>query len=543
MFKNYLCIIRSEFKGYNQKKLMLDVMAGITVAAVALPLALAFGVSSGTTAAAGLVTAIVAGITIGSLSGAYYQISGPTGAMAAILISLVSAYGINGIFIATFMAGILLLLAGLLRFGNMISLIPSPVITGFTSGIAIIIASGQIKNFFGIEHFKGTFFELLQSIFALNIDYTSTLIGILTILLMVFYPKSWGQKMPASLLAILISTFAVILLNFNIPVVGKIPTTLLPAERLHLSAINYENIKALIIPALSIAVLGMIESLLCGASAGRAVNHPIDNNQELVAQGVGNLILPFFGGIPATAAIARTSVAIKSGAQTRITSIIHALILLLSMFLFAPFMMHIPLSALAGVLIMTGVRMNEWEAIRFLFQNKLKGGMIEFFVTMIITVAFDLSTAILVGIGIGFILFIIKISQIEISISRIEPHRINQLHQEIFDEWTVIYISGPLFFLTSNKLKQIIDTLPADTNIAFSLRGVPMIDVTSLKLLIDTHEDFISHNRKVVFSSMSNKLIESFRRVGITDLPEGSTFYPSINEFLLDLTAKNKIPE
>ena len=538
MFKNFLSIINSEFQGYNQKRFLQDLMAGITVAAVALPLALAFGVSSGTTAAAGLITAIVAGIAISSFSGAFYQISGPTGAMAAILISLVAKYGMNGIFIATFLAGIILLIAGIFRLGNLISLIPSPVITGFTSGIAIIIASGQVQNFFGISHFTGSFFDLMKNIFRLHINYFSLSIGILTILLMIFYPKSWGKKIPASLLAIILSTLAALALNLSVPMVGEIPTTLIPKAHLHLNALNFENIKVMLSPALTIAILGMTESLLCGASAGRATNHPMDNNQELVAQGFGNLILPFFGGIPATAAIARTSVAIKSGAQTRLTGIIHALILLLSMFLFAPFMSHIPLSALAGVLIMTGIRMNEWEAIHFLFKNKLKGGIVEFFVTMIITVAFDLSTAILVGIMIGFFLFILKISQIEINRAKIDPERINQKNHALFSEWNVIYISGPLFFLTSNKLKRMIDELPENSNLILSLRGVPMVDVTSTKLLIDVYTSFHKANRQIIFASMNHNLQASLKKSGLIKLMGEDSFYPSVNEFLLDLIDK-----
>ncbi|KZK48257.1 Sulfate permease [Lactococcus cremoris] len=208
------------------------------------------------------------------------------------------------------------------------------------------------------------------------------------------------------------------------------------------------------------------------------------------------------------------------------------------MFLFAPFMTHIPLSALAGVLIMTALRMNEWEAIHFLFKNKLKSGMIEFFVTMIITVIFDLSTAILAGIIVGFLLFILKISQIEINSSQIEPERISQNHHEVFSEWTVIYISGPLFFLNSSKLKQVIDALPTNTNIVLSLRGVPMIDVTSIKLLIDIYSVFHEENRQIVFASMNGKLKESFRRTGLINLVGEEAIYPSVNEFLLDLVDK-----
>jgi SulP family sulfate permease len=535
MFKNFISMFQNEFKGYNKAIFLKDLMAGITVAAVALPLALAFGVSSGATASAGLVTAIIAGCVIGSLSGAFYQISGPTGAMAAILIALIGQYSMQGVFIATFMAGIILLLAGIFRLGVLTALIPSSVITGFTSGIAIIIASGQIKNFFGIKDFSGTFRELFKLIFELRINYVAIIIGVFTILLMIFYPKSWSKIMPASLLSIILTTIVVILFKIDVPVVGKIPTTLIPENRFHFADINLKMMQGLIVPAISIAALGMIESLLCGASAGRDAKQPLDNNQELVAQGIGNIILPFFGGIPATAAIARTSVAIKSGAKTRVAGIVHAVILLLSMLVFAPFMSKIPLSALAGVLIMTAVRMNEWEAIGFLFKHKMKGGLLKFFATMIITVLFDLSIAILVGIIIGFVLFILKVSQIDVTTSHIDPKRMHRKGNQAIKDWYVIYISGPLFFLTSEKIKASIEELPENSDVIFSLRGVPMVDVTSLKLIIDVYTDFQEQGRKIIFASMNNKVYDSFKKAGVVALVGEESFYPAVNQFLVEL--------
>ncbi|MDR1605929.1 MAG: SulP family inorganic anion transporter [Streptococcaceae bacterium] len=535
MLKNYRVSLGSEFKGYNRAKLIKDVMAGVTVAAVALPLALAFGVSSGATASAGLVTAIVAGLVIGTLSGGFYQISGPTGAMAAILIALVSQYKMQGVFVATFMAGIFLLLAGLFRLGRLTALIPSSVITGFTSGIAVIIASGQIKNLVGLSSFNGSFLALMHQILTGVINPTALMIGILTILLMIFYPKSWNNQLPASLIAIVFATLFVLVFKIDVPVVGKMPTTLLPDNRFHLDMLNLKMMQGLLVPAFSIAALGMIESLLCGASAGRAAKQPLDNNQELVAQGVGNMVLPFFGGIPATAAIARTSVAIKSGAQTRLAGIVHALILLLSMFLFAPLMSAIPLSALAGVLIMTAIRMNEWEAIDFLVKHQMKGGMIKFLVTMVVTVAFDLSTAILVGIVIGFVLFILKVSQIEISTSQIDPKRMNQHPNRAIEDWYVIYVTGPLFFLTSDQLKTVVEQLPDESDLIFSLRGVSMVDVTTLKLFIDILTAYHAQGRRIVFSSMSDRLYTSFQRAGIVAQAGESAFYPAVNQFLVAL--------
>ena len=379
MLSKFISSLKQEFGGYNAAALTKDLMAGLTVAAVALPLALAFGVSSGADAASGLITAIIAGLIMSLLSGGYYQISGPTGAMAAILMSLVAAYGMDGVFIATLIAGIILLLAGILHLGKLTSFIPAPVITGFTSGIAVIIALGQVDNFFG-THSEGTsaigkLFSYARLGFSPNL--TAVGLGLFVVLFMVFFPKKWNAVVPASLVSIILTTAFSIFMQLDVAVVGEIPKTLIPENRLLLGALNLKTFGALVTPAFSIAILGMIESLLCGASAGRMTGVRLDANQELIAQGVGNILLPFFGGIPATAAIARTSVAIKSGAKTRLTGVFHAVGLLISMFLLAPVMSKIPLAALAGVLMVTAWRMNEWESIRYIFSHKFKGAMLE----------------------------------------------------------------------------------------------------------------------------------------------------------------------
>lgn len=327
MLNNYVLRLKSEFKGYNSQKLVKDILAGLTVAAVALPLALAFGVSSGADAGAGLITAIVAGLLIGGLSGASYQISGPTGAMSAILIGLSTTYGLQGVFVASFISGIMLLIASLFKFGKVVSFIPSSVITGFTSGIAIIIATGQIDNFFGVTSKGGNTIEKLLSYFKLGfpINKYALMFGLLVVFIMLIWPKKWASVFPSSLAGIIIALIVNIVGQFDVTVVGKIPTTLFPDARLSISSLNLTTVTHLIIPAFSIAMLGMIESLLCGASAGKMKNEKLDADMELFAQGVGNMVIPFFGGVPATAAIARTSVAIKAGGQTRLVSIFHAI--------------------------------------------------------------------------------------------------------------------------------------------------------------------------------------------------------------------------
>lgn len=282
---------------------------------MALPLALAFGVSSGATAAAGLVTAIIAGLVIGAFSGGFYQISGPTGAMAAILMSVIAGYGLQGVFAATLIAGVLLVLCGIFHIGRLTSFIPAPVITGFTSGIAVIIAMGQIDNFFGVASEGSSAVQKLFSYGRLGfpVNLQAVLLGMFVVLFMVFFPKKWNAVVPASFLSIIIATVISVVMKLDVETVGAIPKTLFLEDRLDIAALNLQDIKGLFGPAVSIAMLGMIESLLCGASAGKMANVRLNSDQELVAQGIGNIILPFFGGIPATAAIARTSVALKPG--------------------------------------------------------------------------------------------------------------------------------------------------------------------------------------------------------------------------------------
>ncbi|MDE5992608.1 MAG: SulP family inorganic anion transporter, partial [Oscillospiraceae bacterium] len=449
MIKDFGKIIKNEFKGYNVQKFGKDALAGVTVAAVALPLALAFGVSSGATAAAGLVTAIFAGLIIGGLAGASYQISGPTGAMTAILASLVAQYGIQGVFIASFIAGALLLLAGILKLGGLVSYLPMPVITGFTSGIAVTIALGQVNNLSGLTSAGTTTIEKIRSYFALeqHINAAGLIIGAAVIVFMFAYPKKINQYFPGSLAAIILTTAANMIFKFDVPVVGEIPKTVFLDDRLDLSVFaDWSTVKGMIIPAVSIAALGLIESLLCGASAGRMKNEKLNANVELAAQGIGNMILPLFGGVPATAAIARTSVAIKSGGQTRITSVVHSAILLLSMFVLGGVMSMIPLSALAGVLIVTAWRMNDWASIKSIFGKKIKTAIMQFLITMIATVVLDLTAAIVIGVAFSIIMFVVKVSDMQVTVAEVDPHRFDdpEIDPEKLKYTCVVYISGPL---------------------------------------------------------------------------------------------------
>lgn len=531
MFKKYTQMIRDEFKGYNQKKLKKDFLAGLTVAAVALPLALAFGVSSGATAAAGMITAIIAGIVIGSLSGGFYQISGPTGAMAAILMSIAAVHGMQGILLATFLAGIFLLLAGILRLGSLTSFIPSPVITGFTSGIAIIIALGQLDNFFGVRSEGHNLIEKISSYRSLGFDLSipTTVMSILVVLGLAFFPKKWNAMIPASLVMIILATLATVVFQLPVATVGKIPTSIFSDTRLELGSLQLSAFQDILVPSISIAMLSMIESLLCGASAGRMTGKPLDSNQELVAQGIGNLILPFFGGVPATAAIARTSVVIKSGAQTRLAGIFHAVFLLLSMLLLSPVMSKIPMPALAGVLVVTAWRMNEWSVIKEFFQKRFHTALCLFFLTMIATVIFDLSLAIVLGVLAGCLFFIAKSAVITINVEEVDWSRMGLVPTDCTENWVVVYLSGPLFFMSSERLKQTLLQLETKSGVVFSMRGVPSIDSTALDILEEFCLAAEGRGQQVQFAALQPEVEKMIRTIQGNQEKE---YHFSVAEFL-----------
>lgn len=535
LIKDFGKIIGREFKGYSVKKLGQDVLAGVTVAAVALPLALAFGVSSGATAAAGLITAVFAGLIIGGLSGASYQISGPTGAMTAILVSLVAQYGIQGVFISSFIAGVLLLIAGILKLGGLVSYLPMPVITGFTSGIAVIIALGQVNNLTGLTSSGLTTVEKIGSYFTLEqrLDATGLAIGLAVIVFMFVYPKRINQYFPGSLAAIVFATAANMIFKFDVASVGEIPKTVFLDDRLDVSAFaDWNTVKGLIIPAVSIAALGLIESLLCGASAGRMKNEKLNADVELVAQGIGNMIIPFFGGVPATAAIARTSVAIKSGGQTRITSVVHSVILLLSMFILGGVMSMIPLSALAGVLIVTAWRMNDWSAIRSIFGKKIKTAVFQFLITMLATVIFDLTAAILIGVAFSIIMFVVKVSDMQVSVAEIDPEKLdeNNADPEKLKYTCVVYISGPLYFGTCSKLEEKISALGENYNVIFSMRGVTVADISGIEALHEYCERLISNGIMVYFSCVQPPVMEMIERCGLKERFKDDMFFWSTDK-------------
>ena len=533
-------LYKDEFTGYSLAKFQQDLLAGLTVAAVALPLALAFGVASGASAAAGLVTAILAGLIMGLLTGAPFQISGPTGAMSAVLIVLVQRYGLEGIWMAGLLSGIVLLVVGLLRLGRFIAFIPAPVISGFTSGIALIIFIGQIDNLLGVKtaatetaaqkflgYFHGGFTPSLQSL----------ILGLVVIATMLLWPSKWNARFPASLLGIILATLLNYVMKWPAPMIGAIPQSLLLQSRLSFSNIPWSHFSEFVAPTLTITALGAVESLLCGAVGSNMTGVRLQANQELVAQGVGNMIIPFFGGVPATAAIARSSVGIKSGGQTRLVSIIHAVGLLLSMFLLTPFMERIPLAALAGVLMVTAVRMNEWDAIRFIFGKRFKTDMIAFTITMLATIVLDLTQAILIGSFLAGAVFLNKIASIDIDVQEVDAEKLRQRGIETEGKCQhvrVAFLTGPLFFAATGQFNEAFRNLGDTHALILSMRGVSLVDTAGIESIHRLHERLHQQGGTLMFAGVHDNARNMLERGGLVEAIGEDNFFWSSDQAIVE---------
>ncbi|MFS8581527.1 MAG: SulP family inorganic anion transporter [Limnochordales bacterium] len=525
--KNYITgrrlwqLWRDEFSGYNLRLFQRDLLAGITVAAVALPLALAFGVASGATAAAGLVTAVIAGIVIPALGGARFQISGPTGAMSAVLIVVAGRYGLEGVWLTGVLAGLMIILMGVLKWGQVINFIPSAVITGFTSGIAVIIFIGQIGNLLGIDtpSAENALVQLWRYVELQQAPNGAALgVGLLVVVTMAAWPKSWGARFPGSLAGLIAATAAAALLQLDVPVIGDIPQTVLLDDRLRLGSIPWSRLGQLMGPAASVALLGAIESLLCGAVIERQTGAKMDSVQELFAQGVGNMVVPFFGGVPATAAIARASVAVRSGAATRLTAIIHGFVLLAAALLLGPVISRVPLAALGGVLAVTAWRMNDWEAIRDIFRHRFRSEIFVFLLTLAATAVFDLTQAIVLGLGFSALIFVFQSSNSEVlhrpvSVEAMRRQGYDLLHDA--DRIVVVYVVGPLFFGTVHRFNMVLEGLDDAEDIILSLRTVPLIDTTGLRALDELIDRLEAEGRRVYLSGLARPVREKLERGGI----------------------------
>ncbi len=516
---------RSEFSNYSVERFRRDLLAGLTVAAVALPLALAFGVASSATAAAGLVTAIIAGFVIGALSGAPYQISGPTGAMSAVLVVIVQKHGLQGLWVACALAGTLMLALGIFRLGGVINFIPAPVITGFTSGIALIIFIGQIDNFLGVST-PGAETAALKTIgyFTNGIpapNWQAVLSALIVVATMLALPRPrLTTHLPAALVGITIATIAAWGLGWAVATIGNIPATIILDERYIPSFDDLNTLSNLLVPAVAIAALGSIESLLAGTVAGRMTGIKLNANQELIAQGVGNIVIPFFGGVPATAAIARMSVGVKAGGVTRMMSFVHSAALLASALFLGGLIGRIPLAALAGVLMVTAWRMNEWHLIRFYIRRRLKSPTVVMFVTMLATVALDLTQAILVGVVLSLFLFISQVSRLDIVPTDVDWERLRASGYQVAskpESIKVVYVSGTLFFGAAHQLVNQIEALDSCKVLILSMRGVPMMDASGLHAVEQIWQHQIKKGGLLYLTGLQPQVHRLLERAGVTD--------------------------
>jgi SulP family sulfate permease len=537
---------RREFADYNFAIFQRDLLAGLTVGAVALPLALAFGVAGGATAAAGMVTAVLAGVIIAGLGGASFQISGPTGAMSAVLIVLAQRYGLAGMWVAGLLAGFFLLLLGLFRLGRYIAFIPSPVITGFTSGIALIITIGQLDNFLGVKTPKidNSFEKLLYYFTHLIVpDWHTVALAGTVMLTMIILPRL-SKTLPGSLIGLILASGVAAVTGWQVAVIGEIPRTILLADHLTWSAIPWSSLNDLLLPAVSIAALGGIESLLCGAVGATMTGKPLDSNQELIGQGIGNMIIPFFGGVPATAAIARTSVGVKSGGITRVMSFVHSGVLLLSVLALAPLIGRIPLAALAGVLVMTAWRMNEWESIRFFARSRLKHALAGMLVTMIATVALDLTQAILIGIAISALIYLrqsassvgVTSEPVNLERMRVIGHRMLTTDPSVH----IYYLTGPLFFGSVNAVLEAFKNAGNWRALIVSMRGVPMIDAMGIQTLEQIVERQHHRGGQICFTGLQPAVRDMFQRTGLIEKIGEANIYWSADQAIVALHANTE---
>ena len=541
----------STLKNYSKENFMADLMAGIIVGIVALPLAIAFGIASGVSPEKGIITAIVAGFIISLLGGSKVQIGGPTGAFIVIIYGIIQDYGISGLTVATLMAGVLLILLGVFKLGAVIKFIPYPIIVGFTSGIALTIFTTQIADIFGLqfggEKVPGDFIGkwLLYFKHFDTVNWWNAVVSFVSVFIIAITPK-FSKKVPGSLVAIVFVTLAVYLLKMyggvtcidtigdRFTIQSQLPDAVVPD-------LNWEAIKNLFPVAITIAVLGAIESLLSAAVADGVIGDRHDSNTELIAQGVANVVTPIFGGIPATGAIARTMTNINNGGKTPIAGIIHAVVLLLILLLLMPLAQYIPMACLAGVLVIVSYNMSGWRTFKGLMKSP-KSDVTVLLITFFLTVIFDLTIAIEWGLVIACVLFmrrVMETTEISVIKDEIDPNKESDLevHEEnlIVPEGVEVYeINGPYFFGIATKFEEMMASMGDRPKVRIvRMRKVPFIDSTGVHNLTNLCEMCQKDNIQVVLSGVNEKVHTVLQKTGFFyDLIGKENICPNINAAL-----------
>ena len=538
----------STMKNYSKENFMADLMAGIIVGIVALPLAIAFGIASGVSPEKGIITAIVAGFIISFMGGSKVQIGGPTGAFIVIIYGIIQEYGISGLTVATLMAGVLLILLGVFKLGAVIKFIPYPIIVGFTSGIALTIFTTQIADIFGLqfgdEKVPGDFIGKWMLYFKHfdTVNWWNAIVSFVSVFIIAITPK-FSKKIPGSLVAIVLVTLVVYLMKMyggitcidtigdRFTIQSQLPDAVVPE-------LNWEAIKNLFPVAITIAVLGAIESLLSAAVADGVIGDRHDSNTELIAQGVANVVTPIFGGIPATGAIARTMTNINNGGKTPIAGIIHAVVLLLILLLLMPLAQYIPMACLAGVLVIVSYNMSGWRTFKGLLKNP-KSDVSVLLITFFLTVIFDLTVAIEWGLVIACVLFmrrVMETTEISVIKDEIDPNKESDLevHEEhlIVPEGVEVYeINGPYFFGIATKFEEMMANMGDRPKVRIiRMRKVPFIDSTGVHNLSNLCDMCKKDNIQVVLSGVNEKVHQVLEKTGfLYDLVGQDNICPNIN--------------
>ena len=522
-------------KDYKKGQLISDVIAGIIVAIIALPLSVALAIASGVSPEKGLYTAIVAGFVISLFGGSRVNISGPTAAFATIVAGIVAQFGTSGLVIATIMAGIILIVMGFCKVGGLIKYIPETITTGFTSGIAVTILIGQLKDLFGVTYPQGANpIETIEKIEVFiksvsTINYQSLIVGIISILILALWPKV-SKKIPGSLIVVILGIAAVKLFDIEVNTIGDLYTVSsnLPAPAF--PEVDWQLIKALIPSAFTIAILAGIESLLSCVVSDGMINDKHNSNTELIAQGIGNVFSGIFGGIPATGAIARTAANVKNGGRTPIAGIVHAIVLLLILVVLMPYAAWIPMPVIAAILIMVAYNMCHMHQFIYICKSAPKSDIAVLVLTFVLTVVFDLVVAIEVGIIVTMVLFMKRMGDVT-EVRAWDDGADDESLKDIPKDTRVFEINGPMFFATAEMVSEI----SPDEHIkvvVVRMRNIPMLDISALISLKKIHKTLTKRGIRVLYSHVNEQPMSVMKKSGFYDVAGEENFLPSIDESL-----------
>lgn len=528
-------------KGYSKKQFIKDVISGIIVAIIALPLSIALAIASGVTPECGLYTAIIAGFFISLLGGSRVQIGGPTAAFVVIIYGIVEQFGLDGLIAATILAGIFLIIMGICRFGSLIKYIPYTITTGFTCGIGVSLLVGQLKDFLGLS-IKSVPSEFIEKIGAYiknisTIDVTTILIGVLSLAILILFPLI-TDKIPSSLVAIIVTTLVVKFAGLNVNTIGSVYGELSSSLPLpHIPSVTFEMLQSLISPAFTIALLAGIESLLSCVVSDGMIGDKHNSNAELIGQGVGNIFSGLFGGIPATGAIARTAANVKNGGRTPIAGMVHSVTLLVILLVLMPTAALIPMTTLAAVLIVVAWNMCDWSTFFRLVRTAPKSDIIVLVGTFLLTVIFDLVVAIEVGIVVSALLFMKRMSEVsdikswkyieEPDVADGEAEKLMSVSKEI----RVFEIVGPMFFAAAEQLARI-DSKRYTKVVVIRMRSVPAVDASAMHSLHGLADRAEKKGIKLVFSHVNEQPLSVMKKDGFYECIGAENFKSDIVEAL-----------